>query len=146
MNRYASNLKSGSGARRRGGTTTVEFSVCLPLVLLLFFGAIEFSRVNMLRHTLTAAAYEGARRGIVPGATADDVRTTATDVLGCAFATGYTIDVAPATITAATTEVTVTISLPIEQNSWIACMFFSGKTLSKSFTLRRERYDTAMVP
>jgi len=145
MHRHVQFPHPRSRSRRRA-TTTVEFAVCLPLVMLLFFGSIEFARVNMLRHTLTAAAYEGARRGIVPGATADDVRTIATSVLSSAYATAYTIDVSPATITAATTEVTVTVSLPIDQNSWVASMFFSGKSLSKSFTLRREQYDTAMVP
>jgi len=145
MHHFARSLRRQPTACRNG-TTTVEFAVCLPLVLLLFFGSIEFSRVNMLRHTITAAAYEGARRGIVPGATADDVRTVATSVLSSASATAYTIDVVPANITADTAEVTVTVSLPISSNSWVACAFFSGQSLTRTFTLRRERYETATVP
>jgi Flp pilus assembly protein TadG len=137
---------SSSYRGTRRGTTTVEFAVCLPLVLLLFFGAFEFSRVNMLRHTLSEAAYEGARRGIVPGATADDVRTVTTNVLSTAFASSYTIDVAPEEISSDEPEVTVSISLPVADNSWVSSFFFTNSTLTKSFTLRREKYDTATVP
>src|SRR5688572_28302526 len=111
-------------ARRRRATTTVEFAVTLPLVLLLFFGSIEFGRVNMLRHSAAQAAYEGARRGIVPGATADDVKTAAGQILDSTFASSYTVTVTPSTITRNTTEVTVNISLPLADNSWVVPRYF----------------------
>jgi Flp pilus assembly protein TadG len=131
---------------RRRATTTVEFAVTLPLVMLLFFGSIEFARVNMLRHSAAQAAYEGARRGIVPGATADDVRTVAGQILDSTFASSYTITVTPSTITRNTTEVTVDISLPLTANSWVMPMYFAGKTLTRSFTLQREQNDLVSVP
>ncbi len=53
---------------------TVEFAICFPLLLLFFFAAFEFCRANMIRQTADNAAYEGARRAIVPGATAEDAR------------------------------------------------------------------------
>jgi Flp pilus assembly protein TadG len=120
--------------------------VTLPLVLFLFFGSIEFARVNMLRHTVAQAAYEGARRGMVPGATADEVRTVAQEILNSAFASSYTVTVTPATITRTTTQVTVDISLPLATNSWIVPDFFAGKTMTKSFTLQREPNDLVAVP
>lgn len=134
------------GRRQRRATTTVEFAVTLPVVLLLFFGSIEFARVNMLRHTAAQAAYEGARRGIVPGATASDVENVTEQVLDSAFASGYTVTVTPSTITQSTTQVTVDISLPLAANGWIEPMYFGGKTLTKSFTLQRERNDLVSVP
>ncbi|MBX3440075.1 MAG: pilus assembly protein, partial [Planctomycetaceae bacterium] len=57
---------------RRGGATTVELAIVLPVLFLFVFSAIEFSRLNMLRHLASVAAYEGARQGIVLGATADE--------------------------------------------------------------------------
>jgi Flp pilus assembly protein TadG len=132
--------------KRRSATTTVEFAVTLPLVLLLFFGSIEFGRVNMLRHSAAQAAYEGARRGIVPGATADDVRAAATEILNSTFASSYTITVTPSTITRHTTEVTVNISLPLASNSWVVPQYFAGATLSRSFTLQREHSELVSVP
>ena len=134
------------GRRQRRATTTVEFAVTLPVVMLLFFGSIEFSRVYLLRHTAAQAAYEGARRGIVPGATASDVQTVAQQILNSAFASGYTVTVTPSTITPTTTQVTVNISIPLTSNSWITPMYFGGKTLTKSFTLQREPNDMVMVP
>jgi Flp pilus assembly protein TadG len=146
MPRVGSHSRRLQRARRRRGTTTVEFAICLPLVLLLFFGALEFSRINMLRHTIAQAAYEGARRGIVPGATADQVRTAATDVLDSISATSYTIDVVPSTLAPETTQVTVSISLPLPENCWVPSVFFSSSTVSKSFTMEREKYETVTVP
>jgi Flp pilus assembly protein TadG len=143
-------IRSGRLARRsptrRSATTTVEFAVTLPLVLLLFFGSIEFGRVNMLRHSAAQAAYEGARRGIVPGATANDVKTAATQILDSTFARSYTITVTPSTITRQTTEVTVAISMPLSANSWVVPTYFAGTTLSRSFTLQREQNELVSVP
>ena len=130
----------------RRGTTVVEFAVTLPLVLLLFFGSIEFARVNMLRHSAAQAAYEGARRGIVPGASAADVRTTAQAIMNSAFASTYTVDVVPTAIIATTPEVTVNISVPLADNSWVVPRFFAGKTLTRSFTLQRELNTAVIVP
>jgi Flp pilus assembly protein TadG len=144
LNRRVGNRAFGAGRRR--GTTVVEFAVTLPLVLFLFFGAIEFARVNMLRHSAAQAAYEGARRGIVPGATAAEVKTVTEAIMNSAFASVYQVDVVPATITASTPEVTVNISLPLAANSWVVPNFFAGKTLTKSFTLQREINSVVVVP
>ena len=132
--------------RRRRGTAAVEFAMTAPVLFLLLFGAIEFSRANMLRHTIAEAAYEGARRGIVPGANADQVRSVAAGILSSASSLGYTIDVVPATITPDTPQITVSIAIPLSQNSWTPSMFFGGSTLSNSFTLDREKYETVTVP
>lgn len=137
--RQASSLK-------REGTTVVEFAVTLPLVLLLFFGSIEFSRVNMLRHSAAQAAYEGARRGIVPGATAADVQGAANAIMNSAFASSYTVNVVPTTISASTPEVTVNITVPLAANSWVVPDYFAGKTLTRSFTLQREVNQLVSVP
>ncbi len=62
---------------RRSGASAVEFALCAPLLFLLVFAAWEFSRANMILNTMENAAYEGCRRGIVPGASANDVRASA---------------------------------------------------------------------
>src|SRR4051812_11308365 len=85
-------------AGRRCGATLVEFAICLPVLLVMVFGSIELCRLNMLRHGATQAAYEAARRGIVPGATTTQVRTVASDLLDALLVSGYTVDVNPSTI------------------------------------------------
>ena len=56
----------------RRGAVTVEFSLVAAVAFLLIFASIEFARINVIRHTADNAAYEAARRTIVPNATAQD--------------------------------------------------------------------------
>ena len=47
------------------GAAIVEFAIILPLLLLLIFGAIEFSLLMFNKQVITNASREGARAGIV---------------------------------------------------------------------------------
>ena len=111
-----------------------------------FFASLEFSRVNMIRQSVENAVYEGARRGIVPGATAENCRDAAQVVLNSISARDADIDVTPATITPNTDEVTVSISVPIDTNSWVIPVFFGGRSVTGSMTLKRERFESSSVP
>ncbi len=51
--------------RSCGGTSTLEFLVVLPSLLLLFLGAVELSRAWLTLNLVTQAAREGARVGSV---------------------------------------------------------------------------------
>jgi Flp pilus assembly protein TadG len=130
----------------RRGAVTVEFAFCVPVLLLFFFGSIEFARVNMIRQTIENAVYEGCRRGVVPGATADDCRAAAQSVLNSVAAQGADITVSPAVIDDDSHEVTVSVSVPINSNSWVAPFFFRDTSVSGAMTLRRERYNNQRVP
>jgi Flp pilus assembly protein TadG len=118
----------------------VEFAFCVPILFLFFFASLEFARVNMIRQTIENATYEGCRRGIVAGATADDCRTAAQNVLDTVSTNDAEITVTPAVITPDTTQVTVAITVPVNSNSWVVPLFFDGKSISNSLTLRRERF------
>ena len=132
--------------RARWGVVTVEFAICAPILFFFFFAALEFSRVNMIRQSVENAVYEGSRRGIVPGATAADCRAAAQNVLNTVMARNATIDVTPAVIVQDTPEVTVAVAVPVNSNSWVAPLFFNGRTVQNSMTLRRERFNTNSVP
>lgn len=132
--------------RLRSGAVVVEFAICAPILFMFFFAALEFSRVNMIRQTIENATYEGSRRGIVPGATADDCRNAAQAVLNTVSTNNATVNVSPSVITSNTSQVTVSISVPINDNSWVSPFFFKNKTLSNSMTMRRERFSTSSVP
>ena len=139
--------KRASGLRRgRQGAVVVEFAICAPLLFFIFFAAMEFSRANMIRQSIENAVYEGSRRGIVPGATADDCRNAAQIVLNSISVNGAQVTVAPAVITRDTSEVTVAIAVPMNSISWVAPLFFAGKIIANSMTLRRERFNTSSVP
>ena len=79
--------------RNRQGAVLVEFALCAPILFFFFFTAFEFSRVNMIRQSIENAAYEGSRRGIVPGATAEDCKNAARVVLNSISARVATVNV-----------------------------------------------------
>ena len=51
--------------KRQRGAAVVEFALVVPLLLLLFFGIIEFSLLVYNKHIITNASREAARYGIV---------------------------------------------------------------------------------
>ena len=137
----AHTTSSNRQKQRRRGAVTVEFALCLPLVLAVFFAAFEFCRANMLRHTADNAAYEGARAAIVPGATADDAEETAIILLDTVGASGATVEIDPETIEPDTPEVTVTVTVPMDDNGFGFLSFMNGGDIVTAFTLAREKTE-----
>lgn len=125
-------------AREASGAGTVEMALVLPLIFLFFMACVEFGRVNVIRNSMENAAYEGAREGIVPGAAAARCRAACGNLLTIIGVNNAQIDVAPATIDNTTTDVTVTVTVPLRDNLWMAGRFFSGQTIVRSCTLTRE--------
>jgi Flp pilus assembly protein TadG len=52
-------------ARRQGGQELVEYALVFPLLLLLILGIIEFGIIIFSYNTISNAAREGARYGVV---------------------------------------------------------------------------------
>jgi hypothetical protein len=100
-------------------------------------------RVNTIVNSSENAAYEGARTGIVPGATAADAIAAAQSTLNVIGTRNAVVSVEPETITSDTEEITVTVQVPLDDNSFIAPRFFLGKTLTKACTLSREVVSAA---
>jgi Flp pilus assembly protein TadG len=130
--------KSRDGKSRRRGALTVEMAICAPVVFLLLLGTLEFSRMNMLRNSIDNAAYEGARRGVVPGAKASDCIAKANTVLNAVGLRNASVTVTPSTITDATPQITVAISAPMSSNSWGPARFLGDVTLRSVSTKSRE--------
>jgi Flp pilus assembly protein TadG len=128
----------GSDQPRRGAVT-VEFAIALPILILFTFAGMEFSRVNMIRNTAINAAYEGARQGIVPGATSAECEAAANQLLNLVGISGGNAVASPSAIQPDTESVTVTVSVPITSaNSFVTPQFYFGKTIGASVTLPRE--------
>ena len=111
--------------RQRQGAVTVEMAIAVPILFLMVFAALEFCGMNVIRHSVDNAAYEGARRGIVPGATVADIEAQANLIMAAAGATNVVVDVNPPVIDVDTEELTVTITVPVVGNGWISPIFFS---------------------
>jgi Flp pilus assembly protein TadG len=125
----------------RRGAVTVEFALTVPLALLLFFGALEFARANMIRNTAQNAAYEGARRAMLPGATASQSEAVALAVLDGIGVRDAEATVDPAVVTNTTPSVTVTIDVPMNSNGYVIANFLRNATIRRSCTLTRERVN-----
>lgn len=126
-------------AARRSGITTVEFALTVPIAFLLLVATIEFARINMIRNTLVNAAYTGARRAMVPGSTATLASEEAKKVLTLCGIKDGSVAVTPQTLTSTTSDVTVTVTVPLDKNAWISPMFVTAKSYSRTCTLSRER-------
>ena len=131
---------------RRQGALTVEFALTVPLVFMMLFGAIELLYVNMVRCSAEAAAYDAARRAIVPGASADDARAAAQLVLDAISVRNERVTISPDPITDTTQEVTVTIEIPLDSNSLVSPRYMKGRTLQRSCTLQREKMEISAAP
>ena len=133
-----STRRSNSKNSRRGATT-VEFAVAAPLLFLFVFAGVEFARVNMIINTAENAAYEGARRGILPGATSTECKNTAIALLDMVGINGYTVTVIPSVIDPDTEDVTVVVDLPITSaNNYVTPQFYMGSSVNATITLPRE--------
>ena len=82
---------------------------------------------------------EGARRGILPGATSENCQTSAEGVLDIVGVQGYDVTIEPSTITDDTEFVTVTVEIDLLSNALPMSQFILGNTYHREITLQRER-------
>ena len=123
----------------RTGAAAVEFAIVASIFFTLMIAAIEFGRINVIRHTADNAAYEAARHAMVPGATNAEAVAKAQSILRIVGTVGARVSVSPAAIGPETDEVTVTIDVPMNQNGWITPRFTRGTTIRAVSTLKTER-------
>ena len=129
--------RSTRPAKRRRGAVLVEFAICLP-ILLAFFGFFwEFARAEQIRQTTATAAYEGARQGIVKGASAADAKQAAQAILDAVSIDDATVVVTPSTITGETSSVQVSVSVPVASNAWVMPFFIDDLNITANMTLTK---------
>ncbi|MCH8044410.1 MAG: pilus assembly protein [Planctomycetes bacterium] len=130
------------GRRRRLGATITEFAIIAPIFFLFVLSSFEFGRAIMVQQILTNAAREGARQAIVENAVAADVVTSVTSYLSSTTVDGVTVTVDPTSLQTVGfgDEVTVTVTVPYDQVSWLpVSSFVSGKILTGESMMRGER-------
>lgn len=102
---------------------------------------IEFGRMVMVQQVVTNASREGARLAVLDGTLTADVTTAVTTYLTGASISGATVTVNPSPPSSAGygAPVTVTVSVPFNQVSWLPSpMFLGGTTMTASTVMRRE--------
>jgi Flp pilus assembly protein TadG len=129
--------------RNRRAAAAVEFAVVAPVFFLLVFGMIEYGRMVMVQQVITNASREGARQAVLDGATYAEIDSTVDTYL-----TSASINAASATVTVSPDPptdaefgdpITVTVSIPFDQVSWLPSpMYLGGQTLTATTVMRRE--------
>lgn len=115
--------------RNRKGSATVELAVCLPVIMILTFGAIEATSLISFRQRLLTAAYEAARTTSGPGQTSVAGITAGSNILTARGITGGAVTLSPGSVTAATpagTEIAATVTAPFAANSWMRPFILNG--------------------
>ena len=109
-----------------------------PIFFLLIFGGIEFASVHITQCAMENAAFEGARKGIVPGATVEQCKARAEALMEGAGINEFAVSVTPATITSSTDSVKVSVAVPMTvENKFGLSAFFNDTTLVKAIELPR---------
>ncbi len=125
----------------RTGAAAVEFALCVPLLFAVALGCIEMTRYNLVKNVANQAAFEAARIGVKPGATAQEVIDEAKYQMKY-VCDNCTVNVTPTVITSATDEITVVVQVDIRQQGWVTPQFFDDPILEASFTIQRDNVST----
>ena len=125
----------------RKGAIAVEFAMTAPLLFLILFGCLELGHANMVFNVAEAAAYEGARKGIVPGANQNDVTSAAQRLLNVSKVRNASIRVTPSNLSTNTDTIRVAIEIPYRQNSIVFPTFTRNLVIERECVLTRETAD-----
>lgn len=120
----------------RRAAATVELAICLPILIAVVFGIVEFSRNLQLQQAVRQAAFEGARAGVALDATTADVTSAATAITNCSNITAPNVNISSLSYTSPT--ITVTVSTTPGSAGWFTWFFNKTSTISASVTLQRE--------
>jgi Flp pilus assembly protein TadG len=127
--------------RARKGTAVAELAICLPMLMIFVLGTVEATDAVFLRHRLTTAAYEAARKATAPGQTAATAITAGTAILTSRSVHNGSVSVAPV-VTANTTtgtDVSATARAPFSKNCCITPFVFAGWTGDVTVTVSMVR-------
>jgi Flp pilus assembly protein TadG len=107
-------------------------------------GFIELGRGLMVQHLLTNAARQGCRTGVIEGKSTADIQTAAKNVLTAQgmSSEGVNVQVNDASADASTAnagdEITVYVSIPVANFTWVPGGRYLSGSLMGQYTLRRE--------
>lgn len=115
--------------QHKRGTATVELAVCLPVIIVLVFGALECTTMIFVKQSLHVVAYEAARVAVKDGGDNATATTRANAVIAERELQNAEVEFSPANVSSAnsgdTIEVTVRVSTA--DNSLLPLKFFSGE-------------------
>lgn len=137
--RKQSNLRAAKPNQRRG-VAAVEFAVCLPVLVLLVFGAIEASSFIFLKQSLNVAAYEGIRETVRIGSNNANGINRAQNILNARNVNGFNINFPNGDAASADRGdlIAIEVSAPTATNSPLAGQWLTNRTLTARIVMVKE--------
>ena len=127
------------------GAPMVEFALVLPVLLLIFFGIIQFGFIMFTYNNMVQAAREAARTLAVQETTAAEAQQIALNNLGFSGLTFTITACAPPPVTnncggdPTSLDVSVTITVPLSEATLVDILgLFSTGVLEATVTMEKE--------
>jgi Flp pilus assembly protein TadG len=122
------------------GVAATELAVCLPVIVVLVFAAIESCSMIYITQALHAATYEGVRVAVQPTATNSQVLARTQAILDGHGISGATITLQPADVSAADNGdlVRVVVTASCDANRISPPFFFGGRNIEVRTTMAKE--------
>jgi Flp pilus assembly protein TadG len=134
-------LRTGSGDRTpsRRGLAVVELAICLPIMVMLTFGAVEAANAVYLKQMLVTAAYEAARKATAMGCTQAEGEARYQEIVDSIGIKGSSITFTPpiTNSTPSGTAIKVTVTAPADSNAFSIRQYMKGATLRATVTMPR---------
>lgn len=133
-------LRRRRPAGQRTGVAAVEFAVCLPVILVLVFGAIEASSFIFLKQSLHVAAYEGARSATRLGSSNERATESVQDILVARKVQDFSVSFPNGDSSTANRgdEIVIEVSAPTSPNSPLAGQFVTNRLLTSRVVMVKE--------
>ena len=132
--------RHGSCRHVKRGVAAVEMAVCLPVIILLVFGAIEASSFIFLKQSLNVAAYEGIRETIRVGSGNGDGADRAGSILSSRAVQDFQIRFPNGDASKADRgdEIVIEVTAPTAPNSPLAGQFVTNRLLTARVVMVKE--------
>ena len=127
-------------AKKRSGVATVEFAVCLPVLVLLVFGSIEASSFIFLKQGLAVAAYETTREAVRVGSDSGAASARGQDILNSRGINDASISIPIGEVSEIERgqEIIVEVSAPTSTNSPLLGRFLTNRVLTSRVVMLKE--------
>ena len=124
----------------REGVAAVELAVCLPVIVVLVFAAIESCSMIYITQALHCATYEGVRAAVLPTAENGQVLQRTQQILDGHGIKGTTITLVPSDVSNADPGqlVRVRIRTSCDANRISPSFFFGGRNVEVQTTMVKE--------
>ncbi len=126
--------------RLKQGAATTELALCLPLIVLVAFGAVEGASMIFLKQMLVQSAYEGAKVAIQHNSTNEEIETATTAVLVGRTLDNAIVETNPSSVESASRgdHVIIRVSAPSDSNSLFPFGFFRNQSITGTAVMVKE--------